>query len=132
MTSSIELRVSPRAERDIATILNYTRKTWGTGQEDTYALVIRNAFGRIQAFPKIGRRVSEHRPAVRELVLEYHTIVYRYRGDTVIHSPHREPTVKAALMLRSGIHFGINPTTVSGFPRRSQTAIGPPPRLAHA
>jgi len=58
MTSSIELRVSPRAERDIAAILNYTRKTWGTGQEDTYALIIRNAFGRIQAFPEIGRRVS--------------------------------------------------------------------------
>jgi plasmid stabilization system protein ParE len=83
MTSNIELRVSPRAEQDLAALLNYTRKTWGTGQEDAYALVIRNAFGRIQAFPEIGRRVSEQRPTVRELVLEYHTIVYRYRGNTV-------------------------------------------------
>lgn len=83
MMSNIELRVSPRAEQDLAAIWNYTRTTWGTGQEDVYALVIRSAFGRIQAFPEIGRRAAGNRPEVRELVLEYHTIIYRYRSDTV-------------------------------------------------
>ncbi|MBA3275825.1 MAG: type II toxin-antitoxin system RelE/ParE family toxin [Chloroflexia bacterium] len=83
MMSNIEFRVSPRAEQDLAAIRNYTRKTWGTGQEDAYALVIRNAFGRIQAFPEIGRRVSEQRPTVHELVLEYPTIVYQYAANTV-------------------------------------------------
>ncbi|MDQ3653690.1 MAG: type II toxin-antitoxin system RelE/ParE family toxin [Chloroflexota bacterium] len=83
MTSNIELRVSPEAERNIDDILQYTLKTWGNGQAMTYYTLLWNAFRRVQAFPEIGRRATENRPEVRELVLEYHTIVYRYRDNTV-------------------------------------------------
>src|SRR5680860_191125 len=39
-TSSTELRTAPQAERDVASILRYTRKMWGTAQEHVYEAVL--------------------------------------------------------------------------------------------
>lgn len=83
MTSSTELRVSREAERNIDDILQYTLKTWGNGQAMTYYTMLWDAFCRIQTFPEIGKQASPDSSQVRELVLEYHTIVYRYRDSTV-------------------------------------------------
>lgn len=82
MKSNTELRISPRAEQDLAAILDYIRKMWGTGQEDAYATVFRNAFERILQFPEISRP-SPHAENERELILKYHTIAYHYRDNTV-------------------------------------------------
>ncbi len=41
-----------------------------------------NTFERILRFPEIGRP-SPHAENERELILKYHTIVYRYRDNTV-------------------------------------------------
>jgi plasmid stabilization system protein ParE len=65
------------------TSCNTPLKTWGNDHALTYYTLLWDAFRRIQAFPKIGRQVSADRPDVRELILEYHTIVYRYRADSV-------------------------------------------------
>ena len=54
MTSSIELIIQPRAQRDIRNILQYTFDTWGSGQQETYRQVLDRAFERIQHFPDIG------------------------------------------------------------------------------
>jgi len=83
MTSNTELRVSREAERNIDDILQYTLKTWGNGQARTYYTTLWDAFRRIQVFPEIGKQASPDSSEVRELVLEYHTIVYRHRGNAV-------------------------------------------------
>ena len=81
--SSIDLAFSAEAEEDIDGILAYTFETWGNTQEITYRLVLWSAFQRIQSFPEIGRRVSGERADLREQILEYHIILYRYHGNTV-------------------------------------------------
>lgn len=83
MMSSINLAFSAEAEDDIDSILAYTFETWGTAQEVAYRVVLWNAFQRIQAFPEIGRQVSEDREDLREHILEHHIILYRYADDTV-------------------------------------------------
>ncbi len=83
MTSNTKLIISPSAHRDWRVILHYTRRRWGAAQEDAYDDVIWSACQRIQAFPEIGRQVSQDRPELREHILEHHTIVYRYQDHTV-------------------------------------------------
>lgn len=81
MTSNIDLVITSDAERDIQEILQYTMDTWGDDQVTAYWSVIWDAFQRIRAFPHLGR--SRSQPDEREYALRHHTIVYRYRGDTV-------------------------------------------------
>jgi plasmid stabilization system protein ParE len=54
MTSSIELIIQPRTQRDIRNTLQYTLDTWGSGQQETCRQVLDRAFERIQVFPDIG------------------------------------------------------------------------------
>lgn len=83
MTSSIELTFSLRAEANIRDILQYTLQTWGTGQRDAYQKTLENAFQRIRAFPDLGRAAASSDPAIRELRLQHHTIVYRHDAEAV-------------------------------------------------
>ena len=77
MTSSIEVVVSPRAQRQFDLILAYTERQWGTGQRAAYREVLESAFRRIGDFPDIGRPAESGPAGLRELVLRHHTIVYR-------------------------------------------------------
>jgi plasmid stabilization system protein ParE len=61
MTSSIEVVISPAADRDIRQVLIYTDETWDTGQRDAYRQVLFDAFSRIAAFPETGRP-AQHGP----------------------------------------------------------------------
>ena len=83
MTSSIRLRVSPRAERDVETFLQYTLRMWGEERRILYDALLWEAFRRIQAFPDIGREADEARPNIREYHLEHHTILYRRESGAV-------------------------------------------------
>jgi toxin ParE1/3/4 len=83
MTSSIRLVITPGAERDVENIAQYTLERWGSRQVATYRSLLYAAFHRIQAFPDLGRAVSPDDPNLRELVLDYHTIVYRRDPDAV-------------------------------------------------
>ncbi len=81
MTSNTDLVISLDAERDIQEILQYTLNTWGDDQVTAYWSVIWEAFQRIRAFPQMGRRRPQSDE--REYPLRQHTIVYRYRDNTV-------------------------------------------------
>ncbi len=81
--SNIDLSFSVEAEEDIDNVLAYTFDTWGTAQEAAYRVVIWNAFQRIQAFPEIGRQVSDERADVREHILQHHITLYRYADNTI-------------------------------------------------
>jgi len=83
MTSSISLRISPRAERDVETVLRYSLRIWGEEQRILYDALLWEAFRRIQAFPDIDRVTDEDRPRRREYHLEHHTILYRHAPDAV-------------------------------------------------
>ncbi len=83
MTSSISLRISPRAERDVETVLRYSLRIWGEEQRILYDALLWEAFRRIQAFPDIDRVTDEDRPRRREYHLEHHTILYRHAHDAV-------------------------------------------------
>lgn len=82
MTSNTDLVISSDAERDIQEILHYTLDTWGDDQVTAYWSVIWDALQRIRAFPTMGRS-SPYASDEREVVLEHHTIVYRYQSNTV-------------------------------------------------
>lgn len=84
MTSSIDVIVSPRAERNVRDILQYTAKTWGTGQRDIYRKVLRDAFERIGVFPEIGHPVEGKPSNVREYHIRHHVIQYRRDPDRVV------------------------------------------------
>ncbi len=82
MTSNTDLRFSREANQDLDDILQYTAKTWGNAQEIVYGRILHNAFARILRFPEVGRP-APHAENERELILRHHTIVYRYRDETV-------------------------------------------------
>jgi toxin ParE1/3/4 len=81
MRSSTDLIVSPEAEDDLRDIYGYTRETWSSAQADAYDAVLNRAFQRIQSFPELGVSVSSSDPAVRELVLRHHSVIYRHDMD---------------------------------------------------
>lgn len=77
MKSGTEFIILPEAEDDIADILRYTGQAWGEEQQIRYLAALWDAFKRVQGFPDIGRRRPDLEPAIRELHLTHHTIVYR-------------------------------------------------------
>jgi len=55
---------SPRAKRDIAGVLAYTKERWGTEQAFAYATLIREALEAITADPGISKGRGELGPGV--------------------------------------------------------------------
>ena len=84
MTSPIRLSVAPRAQRDRASILQYTLVTWGADQRDVYDEILDDAFRRVQAFPDIGHPIEGKPSNLREYHLEHHVIQYRRAPDAVV------------------------------------------------
>lgn len=84
MTSRIELIISPRARREWSGILQYTLKTWGSGQRDAYDQILVNAFDLIRDFPDIGHPVEGRPSNIRAFHLKYHVIQYRREADRVV------------------------------------------------
>lgn len=84
MTSSIDLVISPRAQRDRRGILLYTLKTWGIQQRDRYDQVLEDGFDLIRTHPDIGVAAPGRPSTIRELILEHHIIQYRREADRVV------------------------------------------------
>ncbi len=84
MTSRISLIVTPRAQRDRQSILQYTLTTWGSGQRDEYDEILDNAFDLIHHFPDIGHPAGGRPSSIREFHLKYHVIQYRREPDRVV------------------------------------------------
>ena len=84
MTSSIDVIVMPRARSQIADILQYTLKQWGTGQRDSYEQILYAAFERLGAFPDLGHRADGKPSNIRVYHLEHHNIVYRREPERIV------------------------------------------------
>lgn len=80
MTSSIRLRFTQRANRDIDDILQYTLDQWGLAQMRAYEQALFDAFEKLRRFPETGR---VHEDGLREFVLRHHVILYRFDADTI-------------------------------------------------
>lgn len=83
MTSRIRLVITARARAHIEDVLQYTLKTWGTGQRDAYEDVLYSAFERIHVFPDIGYPAFGKPSSIREYHIEHHIIYYRRETDAV-------------------------------------------------
>jgi toxin ParE1/3/4 len=64
------LRISSRATRDVAGVLDYTLERFGDRQHDQYAELIREALAAIAADP--GRPPARRRPEIRHDARTYH------------------------------------------------------------
>ena len=84
MTSPISVQVTPRAQGERQAILQYTVKTWGTGQGDIYDQILDDAFRLIQRFPDIGHPAYGRPSNIREYHLEHHVNQYRREPERVV------------------------------------------------
>jgi toxin ParE1/3/4 len=75
------LSLSPRADDDLADILQYTAATWGQEQADAYQSTIYEALKRLVEHPELGQIRDELRPRLRSLRVEQHIVYYRVEGD---------------------------------------------------
>jgi toxin ParE1/3/4 len=80
---------SPRAKRDIADVLEYTRDRWGQAQARAYLDLIREALKSIAADPKCGK-LRGARPGILSHHIKLpgrdarHVVFYRISRDSVV------------------------------------------------
>jgi toxin ParE1/3/4 len=71
-----ELDLTEEAERDMRSILRFTRATWGVRQRDIYAQLLRTALDQLTRFPDLGERQEFLPPEVRARRVGQHVIYY--------------------------------------------------------
>lgn len=76
-------RLTPAAQRDLASIWDYTEERWDQQQAETYVLEIKSAVERIAAQPNRGRAVDDIRAGYRRYSIGSHLIFYRERDNGV-------------------------------------------------
>ena len=69
-------RLTPAAQRDLASIWDYTLERWDETQAETYVLEIKSAIERIAEQPTRGRAVDEIRPGYRRYAIGSHLIFF--------------------------------------------------------
>jgi toxin ParE1/3/4 len=72
-------RLSPRAQRDVAEIWDYTSKRWGPQQAEDYVRQIRASIEVVAANPSIARRCEEIRAGYRKFPAGAHVLFLRQR-----------------------------------------------------
>lgn len=80
MKSSLKLRFSARARRELRAILQYSLESWGAAQRDAYAAAINSTLTSLTMYPELGRSRDEFGAGVRSLPIEQHVIYYRVDG----------------------------------------------------
>lgn len=78
-----QYRLTPAAQRDLASIWDFTQETWDVGQAETYILELRAAIERAAESPDRGRVCDELRPGYRRYGIGSHLIFYRAAVDGV-------------------------------------------------
>jgi toxin ParE1/3/4 len=78
-----KLILSPAAEQDILTALEYTRITWGDAQADRYAQKIMAGLQTLQHMPKSGRLRPDLSPRHRSYPIAHHVALYFLEHNTV-------------------------------------------------
>jgi toxin ParE1/3/4 len=74
--------VSPRAQRDIEEIWDYTTQQWSSAQAERYIRPIQEAIETIVADSRRGRSCESIRPNYRKFSVGSHLIFYRWTPDS--------------------------------------------------
>mgnify|MGYP000300018876 CR=1 FL=1 len=72
-----EYRLTPAAERDLESILIYTREQWGGEQANRYIDSLIAAFAVLAQTPRTAPACDHIRPGYRRLSVERHVIYFR-------------------------------------------------------
>lgn len=73
---SREVKLRPRALRDLAEIWDHTDQRWGAGQARAYLTGLDAAFGLLAEFPEMARLRHEIEPPVRIHPYRAHLVIY--------------------------------------------------------
>lgn len=76
-------RLTPAAQRDLASIWDFTQERWGENQAEIYISEMREAIERIAVEPYRGRACDEVREGYRRYSIGSHLIFYIERTDSV-------------------------------------------------
>lgn len=77
------LILSPEAELDILTVLEYTEGKWGKEQADSYNARLESGLNLIKENPSIGRTRADISAKHRSFPIEQHVAVYFVEKNTV-------------------------------------------------
>jgi toxin ParE1/3/4 len=80
----MRIDLSQAAERDIESILEYSLKTFGAMQAETYYRSLRKCFELIAENPEIGLRRSDLTPPLRSHPHQSHVIFYEIHDDFIL------------------------------------------------
>jgi toxin ParE1/3/4 len=72
-----EYRLTPRAERDLEEIWDYTSAQWSTKQAEKYVAALIDAMERIADKPSLGRSAESVRPGYLRRTVAAHVIFYK-------------------------------------------------------
>lgn len=98
MTSSLSVRFTPRARRDLRLVLRYSLVTWGERQRDAYAERLSASIDNLTRQPDLGRAWESTPPGLHSFPSGEHVVYYRFNARTlsIIRILHRkmDPTGK--------------------------------------
>jgi len=80
---SISYRLSPRAQRDLDEIWDYSAATWGIDQAEAYTRQIWQHIRLIATTPSLGRSCPEIRQGYRKFPSGSHLLFYRESQDGI-------------------------------------------------
>lgn len=75
-----EARLSPRAQRDLEQLFDFTVKRWGLAQAMRYAELIEAACAELAEAPQRAQACDHIRQGYRRRVVERHMIYFRQTG----------------------------------------------------
>lgn len=75
--------LTPRAQRDIEDIWDYTVDHWNVGQAETYIRQIHHAIEAVAAKPKLARSCNAIRPGYWKYPAGSHVLFFRMRDEGI-------------------------------------------------
>lgn len=69
--------LSPRAQKDLDEIWDYTAERWGLDQAEDYIRLLQRAIETVADDPRKGRRFDEVRAGYRQYLAGSHMLLYR-------------------------------------------------------
>jgi toxin ParE1/3/4 len=95
-----DYRLSPRAQRDLDEIFDYTVAQWGLDQAVKYTLSISSLCGELAQAPEIAPRCDHFRKGYRRWNIARHAILFRVapHGITVVRILHASRDIRRHLL----------------------------------
>ena len=79
----IQVRLTPAAFSDMASIWSYTAEAWGVEQADSYTRSLQNDMARLHDFPDLGTPFPARSGHFRKLPSGHHLIFYQTDGHEI-------------------------------------------------